>query len=66
MDVVFFCDIDIYLWFVICYFLYLLFSFYIFFWFERFSERWCEWFLNISMFIFFVVVKNIGYILFYI
>lgn len=31
MDVVFFCDIDIYLWFVICYFLYLLFSFYIFF-----------------------------------
>lgn len=30
MDVVFFCDIDIYLWFVICYFLYLLFLFYIF------------------------------------
>lgn len=49
MDVVLLCDIDIYLWFVICYPSYLLFPFYIFFWSERLPERWCEWCLNTSM-----------------
>lgn len=65
MDVVLLCDIDIYLWFVICYPSYLLFPFYIFFWSERLPERWCEWSLNTSMSTPFVVVKNTGHISFY-
>lgn len=65
MDVVLLCDIDIYLWFVICYPSYLLFPFYIFFWSERLLERWCEWSLNTSMSTPFVVVKNTGHISFY-